>query len=304
MPQKKLKMISKKKRGLRYWFNLLVIPSILGFIVYLQLTIYLLTKPAPSSLCCTTPLESGFPYEDVTLVAPDGAKLSGWYIPSQNSAAVILLHGYGGDRVHMMNPAKVLAEQGFGVLMYDARASGKSGGKRRSFGWQDVDDVQAAINFLQNRDDIDPDRIGILGFSTGAEIALNAAAKYAAIKATLADGAGFPSTGDIPAPVNLRERITHPSFALLFKVMEWELGIEQPGPISQVIHTISPRAVFLVSTGNDLELRQNTIYYEQASEPKEHWNVPETGHGGAFRARPEEYSEKIKDFFTRWLLSS
>ncbi len=44
-------------------------------------------------------------YEDVALTTSDGLRLSGWYIPSQNGAAVILLHGYGTNRIQMRPPS-------------------------------------------------------------------------------------------------------------------------------------------------------------------------------------------------------
>lgn len=292
-----------RKRGAWYWVRLLAAAGIAGLVLYFQGTIYLLTRPARSTVCCQTPAHSGFAYEDVTLIASDGVTLAGWYIPSQNGAAVILLHGYGGNRLGTWFQAQALAEAGYGVLLYDARASGESGGERRSFGWQDIADVPAAIAFLQARSEVDSNRIGILGVSTGGEIALNAAAQNEALRAVLVDGVGFAVGADIPPPATLRERIMHPAFPLLFAVMSWELRIPQPPPIGQVIDRIAPRPLLLVSTGNGLEKRQNEMYYDLAGEPKEHWNVPDAWHSSLPQTHSEAYAQRIEAFFDQWLLA-
>ncbi len=58
-------------------------------------------------------------------VSSDGVTLSGWYIRLQNSAAVILLHGYNANRMDTLNHAELLAHHGYGVLMYDLRGHGE-----------------------------------------------------------------------------------------------------------------------------------------------------------------------------------
>jgi uncharacterized protein len=60
-------------------------------------------------------------YIPVTFPASDGLELSGWYRASQNGAAVVLVHGGGGDRTSSRAHAELLARHGYGVLLYDAR---------------------------------------------------------------------------------------------------------------------------------------------------------------------------------------
>ena len=55
--------------------------------------------------------------------------LAGWYAPSRNGAAVVLLHGAGSTRSNVLDEAVVLAEHGYGVLMLDARGHGESAGR-------------------------------------------------------------------------------------------------------------------------------------------------------------------------------
>lgn len=102
-----------KKRGAGYWLKLAAAAGIAGLVLYFQGAIYLLARPARAAVCCLTPADSGFAYEDVTLTASDGVSLAGWYIPSQNGAAVILLHGYGGSRLGTWFQAQTLAAAGY-----------------------------------------------------------------------------------------------------------------------------------------------------------------------------------------------
>ncbi|HLA43691.1 MAG TPA: alpha/beta fold hydrolase, partial [Aggregatilineales bacterium] len=142
--------------------------------------------PAHSKIGDETPSDWGFTYEDVSFVSEDNLTLRGWYIPSQNSAAIILLHGYGGNRRAMKFMAQALAGTGYGVLMYDMRGHGESDGNSRSFGWKDVPDVLAAVDFLQKQPDVE--KIGILGHSVGAQVTVRAAAQTDEIEAVIMDG--------------------------------------------------------------------------------------------------------------------
>ena len=152
-------------------------------------------RPAQHEICCGSPNDFGAEYESVRIMTTDGIGLSGWYIPSQNSAVVVLLHAYGGDRVSTLMHAEMLYSNGYGVLMYDQRASGESEGEMLTWGWRDVADVKAVVDFLHNRSDVEVGSIGVWGGSTGAEIAIGAGAQFEDIQAVIADGAFYTTAG-------------------------------------------------------------------------------------------------------------
>ena len=76
------------------------------------------------------PIDGNFavPHEDVSFETDDGLTLRGWYAPSRNGAAVVLVHGLGGSRLGPRKHARLLAEHGYGVLLYDGRGRGESEG--------------------------------------------------------------------------------------------------------------------------------------------------------------------------------
>ena len=84
--------------------------------------------------------------------------------------------------------AQTLAERGFLVLAFDPSYTGESGGEPRYVASPDIntEDFCAAVDYLATRDEVDENRIGILGICGFGGFALNAAAIDTRIKATVA----------------------------------------------------------------------------------------------------------------------
>ncbi len=289
-----------------YWLKLLlfgiVMIYILGITGFAFMAATLHTRSAHSAACCAKPTDGRFTYEDVTLTTHDGIHLYGWYIPSQNGAAVILLHGLGGNRLGSLEPARMLASQGYGVLLYDQRASGASEGDMLSWGWRDVADVPGAVAYLENRPEVDSNRIGVWGCSTGAEIAIAAAAQIEAIQAVVADAPYYSTAKDLPPPASLEDWLGLPFYPLFIKVMEWRTGAAASAPLSEAIARIAPRPLLLISAGDDFERRQVEQHYAHAQEPKELWHISNTPHCGGPTAVPQVYAERLLNFFNQALL--
>lgn len=84
--------------------------------------------------------------------------------------------------------AQTMAERGFLTLAFDPSFTGESGGEPRHMASPDIntEDFQAAVDYLSCRDDVDPERIGIIGICGWGGMALNAAALDTRVKATVA----------------------------------------------------------------------------------------------------------------------
>lgn len=82
--------------------------------------------------------------------------------------------------------AQTMAERGFLTIAFDPSYTGESGGQPRYVASPDIntEDFSAAVDFLSIRDDVDPERIGIIGICGWGGLALNAAAMDTRIKAT------------------------------------------------------------------------------------------------------------------------
>lgn len=84
--------------------------------------------------------------------------------------------------------AQTMAERGFLTLAFDPSCTGESGGEPRNVASPDIntEDFSAAVDFLVTLDNVDPNRIGIIGICGFGGMGLNAAAMDTRIKATVA----------------------------------------------------------------------------------------------------------------------
>ncbi len=276
-----------KKVRWRYWLNLLTVTllagSLLTYLRYVWIYVNEMVRPAHRTICCETPADFGAAFEEVTLIGSDGVTLSGWYVPSQNGAAVILLHGFRGQRKHMLPIAEMLHRAGYGVLLYDLRGHGESSGDQIVLGWPDVADVETAVFFLQSRSDVDPNRLGIVGWSLGGQIALRAAAENDAIRAVLADGPADARAKDWAWPnPTLEDRLGVMHWWVTEQILALRTGEAKGTAVVDALPQIAPRPVLIVMTGDEPE-KLTRHFYNLADSPKTLWELPDTFHGGGFK---------------------
>lgn len=124
-----------------------------------------------------------FRKENVRFPAEGGIELSAWlFVPKQQATrlpAITMAHGYGGTKYHGIEPmAQAFAAAGFAVLLHDHRGFGDSGGEPRHDinPWQQITDWRRAISYLQDRPEVDENRVGLWGtsFAGGHAIVLGA----------------------------------------------------------------------------------------------------------------------------------
>ncbi|HMJ97626.1 MAG TPA: alpha/beta fold hydrolase [Thermoleophilaceae bacterium] len=243
----------------------------------------------------------GAAYEDVSFETSDGLTLKGWYVPSKNGAAVIAFAGRKGPQ----GPARMLARHGYGVLVFDRRGEGVSDGDPNSFGWNGERDIKAAIDYLQTRPDVDPDRIGGIGLSVGGEMMLEAAAEDHDLKAIVSEGAGARAYSDSMDEVKYEDK-ADPVNTLLYKAnsavrvgaVAVFANAAPPANLKTLVGRIAPRPVMLIAAPNSKNGEKlNRDYYAAAKEPKTLWEIPESEHMGGIEARPREYEHRVVGFF-------
>ena len=159
-----------------------------GLVALIFVPAVMATNVPATELDDDDPATFGLSFENVTFETSDGVTVSAWYVPSENDAAVVMRHGAGSTRTDVLQHTIVLAGQGYGVLLADARGHGLSGGRAMDFGWFGDSDISAAVTFLTSRPDVDPARVGVVGMSMGGEEAIGAAASDPRIRAVVAEG--------------------------------------------------------------------------------------------------------------------
>ncbi len=196
------------RRALRIF--LLVSGVVSGMItVMAAFFLRLLLKP-PRKPLWTSPSSLSLPFEDVHFPARDGLRLSGWFIPRKRATkrgvatTVILVHGWPWNRlgdisdnilndipgsapVELLHLTHALHAAGFNVFMFDMRNHGQSAAAGPvTFGLNEVNDLLGAIDYLGGRDDIENERLGVVGFSSGANALLYALSQTNQIQAAVA----------------------------------------------------------------------------------------------------------------------
>jgi hypothetical protein len=246
--------------------------------------------------------ELGAAYEDVTFTTSDGLELEGWYVPSRNGAAVIAFPGRSGPQLH----TRMLVEHGYGVLLFDRRGEGASEGDGNKFGWGGERDIHAAIDFLKDRPDVDPERIGGIGLSVGGELMLQAAAENPDLAAVVSEGAGTRSFSE--------EKVDYGSFMvargihqMVLKQAGLALFSNEPPPPSLVdlAPRIGPRPVLLIwaPNGGNREA-MNPLYQALIGPSAEIWSIPDAQHVKGLQTHPEEYERRVVDFFDAALVET
>jgi uncharacterized protein len=237
-------------------------------------------------------------YRTVTFRPSDGLALAGWYRPSRNGAAVLLVHGGGGDRTGAVAHAEMLARHGYGVLICDARGRGESEGSPNGYGWDWGKDVAGALAFLRERGDVEPDRIGALGLSTGADVLIEVAAKRRDLAAVVADGAAAGSFEDWH---RLRgNELGLPPGWVMFTTMRVLSGDPPGAPLEDLVTRIRSPAL-LISAGKADERDFNALYDSVGNPAVEHWNLPDAHHTNAIHEHPRQYERRVVTFFDKEL---
>ena len=156
----------------------LLIPAVLviGYLGVCLIVAARLSAPShqPREL---TPADVELVYREVSIQSTDGLELAGWWVPGNDpSRAVVLVPGIEGDKSerHVLETASVYAGAGYGVLMIDLRAQGRSEGERVTMGYKEVRDVRGALYWLQQRG-FAPREVVLHGFSLGGATVLRAA---------------------------------------------------------------------------------------------------------------------------------
>jgi hypothetical protein len=240
----------------------------------------------------------GAAHEDVKLHTSDGLELDGWYVPSRNGAAVIVFPGRGGTR----EEARMLARHGYGVLLYDRRGEGQSEGDPNGWGWDFDKDIRAGIDFLKQRADVEPGRIGGLGLSVGGEMMIEAAAETPDLAAIVSEGAGSRSLREELDDVSGFAKVTT---GLAYGLRDLANSVLQnrlpPENLENLIGKISPRPVFLIHAGTDDVGGRNPELFRAAGQPKQIWDA-EGGHTQGLSKQPKEYERRVTAFFDEALL--
>jgi fermentation-respiration switch protein FrsA (DUF1100 family) len=191
--------------------------------------------------------------------------------------------------------AQTMAERGFLTVAFDPSFTGESGGEPRYMASPDIntEDFQAAVDFLSVQDNVDPEKIGIIGICGWGGLALNAAAIDTRIKATVTstmyDMSRVNANGYFDSEDNGAARYEKRKALNKQRTKEYNDGVYVRG--GGVVDPLPDDAPFFVKDYYDY-YKTRRGYHERSLNSNEGWNI--TG-GMSFLNMPIlQYSNEIR----------
>jgi acetyl esterase/lipase len=218
------------------------------------------------------------------------------YLPSKDKAtgtAVVLAPGGGHNSLWIAhegyNPAKWLSDHGIAAFVLKYRLAREKGSPYK-IDVHAVQDAERALRFVRSKAkewDINPDRIGIMGFSAGGELVAYLAAK-----------GEKQENGKEDAADSVERQSAWPNFQAL--VYSGPLGVRG----AKVTKDFPP--TFIAYGENDKQSAPLTPYYESlknAGVPAQLYVLPKTGHGFGLRETNKGPSAEWPQRFVDWLIA-
>jgi uncharacterized protein len=248
--------------------------------------------------------------EEISFVSVhDNMRISGWFFRAPGAGAapsIVLCHGIWTGRRECLPLALRFREAGYNVLCFDFRAHGGSDGRFTTVGLNETNDVIGAVHYLKHRPEVDPKRIGVIGFSMGAVATIQAAARCPDIAAVVADSAYASFLDAAKYSFHLVTRVPHfPMASMAMQWAKWMVHVDarQLRPVD-VIARITPRPILITHGVLDeiVPVRHAYTLFKAAEEPKELWIVPGAHHVGARDSDPDGYFTRVLNFLSQALI--
>ena len=282
-----------KNRKLRRWLIISLSLLLIGFC----LTAWIIGGRllAPANRMVGNPPEE-LPFESFSIDSESGSALAAWYLTREDSqATILLLHPIRSDRRSMLGRAKLFFEAGYSILMIDMQAHGESRGENITVGFLERHDVQAAVNFLHEKN---PNhKIGVVGSSLGGAAALLASPLE--IDGLVLE-AVYPTVSEaIHNRISMRlgplSYLISPALLCQFQP---RLGISpsQLRPVDRIAEVDCPILVAVGSLDEHTTLAESQFLYDKAQQPKRFVVFEGAAHIDLFAYNPTLYEEKILSF--------
>jgi uncharacterized protein len=255
-----------------------------------------------------SPFELGLPYEDVTFLPEVGDHyVRGWWLPREESRRVVIAcTGYRAKRADLLGISAALWRAGNNVLLFDFHGHGTGLGEPVTLGYREVNDFLGALDYVRRR--VPDARIGVIGYSMGAAIAIMGSARRPEVRAIVADSS-FATHEDeirytmaqaVPAPAPLIALVARIADEFLF----WRAGYRHRDvePLREIA-SIAPRPILIIHSTVDELISVEDAYrlYDAAGEPKELWIGDGTSHCSVYFIDRQQYCRRVTAFFARYL---
>ena len=283
----------------------------LGMAYYVAHALTAPQRPGAMDDYVLTPFETGADYEDVTFpsaglaaTASGERVLHGWWLHRpETNRVIVACPGYRGTKSDLIGISTALWRAGYNVLLFDFHGHGAGRGAPVTLAYREVPDLFGALSYARRR--VPDARLGIIGFSMGASVAILGAARRPDVLAVVADSP-FATHEDIVAYAIRRATrlpgrpIARLADAFLGRRAGYRHGDVMP---EREVATIAPRPLLIIHGTADTVIPIEHAYrvYEAAGAPKELWIGEGAEHCATYFLDRPVYCARVAAFFERAL---
>ena len=223
----------------------------------------------PEQALAATPSEAGLAYEDVSFTTEDGVTLHGWFVPGRGDVTWLWFHGNAGNISHRLGNLKQLHDRlGVNVFLFDYRGYGQSQGTPSEKGL--YLDAEAALAYLNSREDVRSDRIVYFGRSLGAAVAVDLAGHQPAY--------GLILESPLPSIAFVARQV----YPLLPAWFVQRILRARYDALSKIADVAVPLLVLHGDQDDIVPLDAGRRLFEAAQEPKQFHVIPGAGHNDTY----------------------
>ena len=289
----------------RWYTKLLTVVLSVAFFVVLATTaiagflVYRIVKPQRASTEISMASFPGRP-DAVEFEVVGAGKRDGWFFPGLRGApTIVLCHGYGSSRGELLTLESALQDHQYNVFIFDFAAHGANAGVT-TFGYNETEEVRAALNTLAARSDVDPTRFGLWGYNLGAYAALREAQTDKRVRALVLDSVydkpkemvkvGVEKNGLAGFPLMVR------AAELSFEYLNYKHRNDPP--LSARINVLAGVPTLYIQALDDPELAGTTRQlFLKAPEPREQAIIPHGDFPSMNDDDKRAYENRVVSFF-------
>ena len=261
--------------------------------------------------------------EEIELPTTHGLTLRGCYIKTKAERRKgVILFGleFGSNRWSCVPYCEQLLEQGYDVCAFEPRGQGDSPCQPGydPLQWvteHEVNDYRAALAYLKNRPDAEPNGIGLFGISKGAAAGIIAADRSSQVRCVLTDGV-FATYSTMVPYMRKWVGIYNNRYVLQGLIPLWYYGLIGKVALSRIARVrhcrfphLEPcmarlnKPLLMIHGGGDTYIKpeMGQGLFARAPEPKEFWMVEGAKHNQALHLFKAEYQRRVLEFFDRYL---
>jgi uncharacterized protein len=237
--------------------------------------------------------------QDFPFDVPSGGQRPGWFFPGLRGApTIVLCHGYGSSRGELLTLATSLQDRQYNVFLFDF--IGVDGKGHTTLGITEAQELQAALNAVAKRDDVDAQDFGLWGANLGAYAALAVAEHDPRVKAVAVESAYETPDSFLRIQVNksgfsripLVERLT-------VQVFQWETPLDREVvKLSTGLGTIAGDSkLFLEANDEPMLALETREMYLKAAEPKQQAELASGNYASMSDDAKRIYENRLLGFF-------